>query len=306
MASNATPTRLEELIAAGEDLSDGLNQHEATILVKQNMEAPTRADLTALNAAKDGVSAAEGAQPAAYTALRLADSNAKGFIAAAVKVLSISLGNDWSDAWAATGLPNNSVGVPRTQDERFTGLAGLKAYFTANPARENAPLNVTAAQATALHTALSTARGGVGNALSATKAAVLVQEEKRNAFRNRFRGVIDELEQLLGDEDPRWYDFGLNRPADPATPGQPANLHATALGSGRILIQIDGARRANSFNYYRKIVGTDVEPVKVINTEGTQHTLEGIPAGKTVEITVAGVNDAGEGPASAPVPVLVT
>ncbi len=207
---------------------------------------------------------------------------------------------------APWGLPNNTVGVPRTQDERFTALGGLKAYFTANPSMENAPLNVTAAQATALHTALSSARNGVGNALTATKSAVLVQEEKRAAFKVRYRAAIGELEPLLGDEDPRWYDFGLNRPADPSTPGQPSNVHATALGTGRILIQIDGARRANSFNYYRKIIGTDAEPVKAINTEGTQHTLEGLPAAATVEITVTGVNDAGEGQASEVVSVVVT
>ena len=42
------------------------------------------------------------------------------------------------------------------------------------------------------------------------------------------------------------------------------------IGAGRVLVQIDGARRANSFNYYKKVVGVDAEPVKVINTEGTQ------------------------------------
>ena len=46
--------------------------------------------------------------------------------------------------------------------------------------------------------------------------------------------------------------------------------------------------------------------MKVINTQGTQHTLEGLTAGATVEITVTGVNDAGEGQASDPVQVVVT
>ena len=46
--------------------------------------------------------------------------------------------------------------------------------------------------------------------------------------------------------------------------------------------------------------------MKVINTQGTQHTLEGLAAGATVEITVTGVNDAGEGQPSEPVSVVVT
>lgn len=66
----------------------------------------------------------------------------------------------------------------------------------------------------------------------------------------------------------------------------------------RVLVQVDGARRANSFNYYRKVVNVDAQPVKVTNTPGTQFTIESLPVGATVKITVTGVNDAGEGLAS--------
>ena len=45
---------------------------------------------------------------------------------------------------------------------------------------------------------------------------------------------------------------------------------------------------------------TDAEPVKLLNTQSTQQTFENLPADVTVEITVTGVNDAGEGPASEP------
>ena len=305
MASNPTPKSLGELIPSGEDLCDGLSQHAVAIGIKQNTFAAVRADLDALIAAQAAFHAAEGAQPDAYTALRTADSNGKGFIARAVKVLSISLGGAWSDAWLATGLPDNTVGIPRTQDGRFAALGGLKAYFTANPAKENAPLNVTAVTAETLYQAVSDARTAVGNALTLTKNKLIIRDGAKEAFRDRYRATIGELEQLLGPEDPKWYDFGLNRPADPAQPGQPSNVHATALGAGRVLVQIDGARRANSFNYYRKTTGTDAVPVKVTNTEGTQHTIEGLTAGATVEITVTGVNDAGEGQPSAPVSVVV-
>lgn len=306
MASNPTPTRYDELIASGEDLCDGINQIGATIGMTHNTFALTRADLDALIAAEDVLKTTVAPESAAYSALRTADSNGKGFIARAVKVLSISLGNDWSAAWEATGLPDNTVGVPRTQDARFIALNGLKAYFTANPAKENAPLNVTAAIAGPLYTAISDARQAVGNALATAKDKLMLRDAALKKFRDRFRGAINELEQILEDDDPQWYDFGLNRPADPATPGVVSNVVASAIGAGRVLVQIDGARRANSFNYYRKIVGVDEEPVKVINTEGTQHTIEGLGAGQNVEVTVTGVNDAGEGQPSTPVSVVVS
>lgn len=306
MASNPTPDRIDELLASGEDICDGLDQHGVAIGIAQNTFAATRADLDALIAAHTQFKLAEGAQPAAYAALRSADSNAKGFIARALGVLKNYLGNDWSDAWAATGLPDHRVGIPGTQDGRYTALTGLKGYFTATPAHENPPLNVTAAIAQTLHTALSDARQGAANALSNSKARLLLRNEKLEAFRKRFRGAIDELEQKLPADDARWYDFGLNRPDDPATPGVPTGVLATPMGGGNVLVQIDGARRANSFNYYKKVVGVDTEPVKVTNTEGTQHTISGLPAGATVEITVTGVNDAGEGQPSEAVSVVVT
>jgi hypothetical protein len=57
--------------------------------------------------------------------------------------------------------------------------------------------------------------------------------DKEAAFRERYRAAIDELEELLDDEAPRFYDFGLNRPADPATPGAPLSVHATPIGGGK-------------------------------------------------------------------------
>ena len=308
MASNPTPDPIDELLAASEDMCDGINQHAVALGITQNTFAKTRADLDALIAAVNEQSAAEGAQPAAYAALRTADSNGKGFIAAFIKTASITLGNEWSDDWLATGLPDNTVGVPGTQDKRFAALAGIKAYLTANPTMEVATpkVTITAALAGTLYTAISNARQAANNAINLTKTKVMAKDTAETAFRKRYRGVIKELEDILEDEDPKWYDFGLSRPAVPATPGQPANVHATALGTARVLVQIDGARRANSFNYYKKAVNVDPEPVKLLNDKGKQQAFEGRPVGATIEITVTGVNDAGEGQASEPVTVVVT
>lgn len=308
MASNPTPEPYGELLASGEDLCDGINQHAVAIGLKQNTFVLTRGELDAMIAAQNAFKAAKDAEPAAYAVLRSADSNGKGFIARAIKVLSITLGTDWSDAWVATGLPNNSPSVPRKQDERFAALSGLKAYLTLHPEKEvsTAEVVVTAALAETLYQAVSAARLGVNNALALTKTRFETKTAAVTTFRDRYRGTVNELEQILGDEDPKWYDFGLNRPSDPATPGVPSTVVATALGSGRVLVQTDGARRANSLSFYKQVVGTDAEPVKVINTEGTQYTMEGLSVGATVQITVTGVNDAGEGQPSEPVPVVVT
>ncbi len=110
-------------------------------------------------------------------------------------------------------------------------------------------MEVTAARATTLHTALSGARKGVNLALDKSKGKFLLREPLEAQFRHRYRAVVHELGGLLDDEDSRWYQFGLNRPADPATPGVPFSVQASAIGGGKILAQISGARRARSFNY---------------------------------------------------------
>ena len=298
MASNPTPERYDELVAAGEDIDDGLVQHEVALGITQNTHAKVRADLDALIAAHAAFKADEGAQVPAYAALRTADSNAKGFISKALSLLRITLGNQWTDAWAPTGLPDNAVAVPRTQDGRYTALTGLKNYFTANPTKESAPLGITAAIATTLHTALSDARNDASAAKAAAKDTNMALTQKKAAFQERYRKTIDEIDGLLTDDAPEWYDFGLNRPDDPKTPGIPDGLDATALGSGRALVTLTGARRANSFNYYKQQQGTDPEPVKLGNFPDTQHTFDNLPVGQTLTFTVRGVNDAGEGPVS--------
>jgi hypothetical protein len=308
MAYNPTPDRMEELFAASEDMYDGLNQDGVAIGLKKNDAPGFRGILDTAMTAQNEFKMAESAATGPYAALRSADSNAKGFIASAVKVLAISLGNRWSAAWVATGLPHNTVGIPTTQDGRFSALGGLKAYFTANPGKEvtTAEITVTAALAEIRYQAVSDARQAVANAQADTAAKLQTRDAAVDALRAVYRSVVTEVGEILTDDDPRWYHFGLSRPIDGDQPGIPMQVRATAMGGGKVLVQLSGARRANSFNYYRKIVGTDPDPVKVKNTKSTTLVIEPLPVGATVEVTVTGVNTTGEGQPSAPVSVVVS
>ena len=46
--------------------------------------------------------------------------------------------------------------------------------------------------------------------------------------------------------------------------------------------------------------------MKVLSTENRRQTIEALPPGATVNVTVTGVNDAGDGPASDPLSAVVT
>jgi len=308
MASNATPEKINDLITAGEDLCKGLHDSGVAVGIKQNTHDVSRPELDALIATEGDFTDAEGAEPAAYSALRDADSAGGKFIGTAVKVLSVSLGNSWSDAWLPTGLPDNTVGIPRTQDGRYAALGGLKTYFTKHPDMEiNTPkVAVTAALAGTAYDAITAGRAGVAAAIKDTADKKILRDAAMDVFSLRYHGTVGEIGQLLGDTDPRWYDFGLNRPADPAQPAVPANVALTVLGGGRVQVDTDGARRAHSFDFYRQIIGVDAAPVKAGNFAEPSFVLEALPVGRTVTVTVTGVNDAGEGPASDPVNVVVT
>lgn len=307
MASNPTPKPILELIASGEDMYDGLNRHFATIGLKKNNPPDFRLALDTLITTEGAFKHAESLEPAVYTLLRTADSNSKGFIAACIKIISLSYGNAWNNHWLDTGLPDNSVSVPRTQDKRFAAVGGFKGFFTRNPGLEmtTPTVTVTAMLADSLYQAHSDARQAVGNALSATAAAMQPRDTALTTFRAMYRSVIGELDEILGDDDSRWYDFGLVRPIDGDQPGIPMNVVVTAMGGGKLLVQCAGARRANSFNFYRKIIGTDAETVKAVNQPGTTFVIEALPVGATVEVTVTAVNEVGEGHASTPISVVV-
>src|ERR1041385_3703305 len=151
MATNALPQQLDQIETLAEDMADGLHDHEAAVKVKQNTEAAVRLDLDAAKSAGSDYDAQVSANKALNTAATVADSNAKAFIGGAKRVLVTYLGSRWSQAWVATGVPNNSLAIPGTMGERQALLWSLKVYFTANPAQENAPLDVTAARAETLY-----------------------------------------------------------------------------------------------------------------------------------------------------------
>jgi hypothetical protein len=50
------------------------------------------------------------------------------------------------------------------------------------------------------------------------------------------------------------------------------------MATGRVLVQIDGARRANSFNYYKKVINVDAQPVKLLIDKGKQQTFDRLPS----------------------------
>ena len=305
MATNAMPKQLDQVETLAEDMADGLHDHEVAVKVKQNTEEAVRADLDAAKTAGTNYDAKVSASKALNTAATVADSNGKAFIGTAKRVLVTFLGSRWTQAWSATGFPNNSTAIPSTTGERQALLWSLKNYFTANAAHENAPLNVTAERAETLFNALKDARNAVNNGNAAAGEAKATRDTAFETLQRRMRGLIDELGQLLLPDDPRWYAFGLSRPSDPETPGVPDGLVLTAGTPGSIIADWGKSRRADRYRVFKQEVGTDADFVHVTTETDSDVTLNGFASGATVKVRVTAANEAGESQPSAEAQIVV-
>lgn len=307
MATNVTARTVSKLVADGERLCDGLRDHGVAVGIMSNPEAKVRELLEALKQAAAAFGMAQSDETRASQAAMAADEANALFIQRFVYWMSMIYGGKWSDRWIATGLPDRVVGVPRLLAKRFVLMGSIRAFLEAHPEYEvsHSQVEITAAKAWALHEAYSDAHSAANAKRGEAAAAKKARDVAFRTFRKRYSWAMHELRGDLAGNDPRWVLFGLRAPDAPQTPDAPKKVTAVAAGNGHVLVKSRWPRRAHSINFYRKIAGVDAEPVKVENCRGKEFMIGQLPPGATVEITVTGVNDAGEGRACEAVRVVV-
>ena len=305
MASNQLPDSLQDLFTLAEDMADGLHTHEAAIGIKQNLETVFRADLAAAIAAQTDHVDAQSAKVALGTAVTVADSNAKAFIGTARNILAPYLGNGYSQAWDATGFPDQSTAVPGTQAKRQALLQSLQTYFNDHPVQENPPLNITAPRAGILFTALSDARSAANEGNTVAGGKKNLRDAAVKALRTRMSGLVAELGQLLEDTDPLWLAFGLNEPGATNLPDVADSLILTAGGAGVVLADWSDASRATRYRVFKQVVGVDAAFVSAATVTDSDCTFTGLPAGKTLKVQIIAANDAGQAAPSTAAEIVV-
>jgi len=300
---NIIQTKKDETVAQANQMITGLNQHEVTADVKQNTKLVLIAALANAVNAKTAYDTAVTTRAALSTALSVANENVKTFISAARSILLFFLGSIWSEAWMSTGFPDQSTQVPRTGPIREVLIESLKTYFTANPTHEAPTINVTAAIAEALKTALLDAREAYTAAVVDCRAKMLARDAAFAVLRTRMRGLITELETVLDPNDSRWLAFGLNIPGAPATPDVPTHLMVTLLGPGLGALKWDAGARADHYRVWQKVHGIDTDYVAIGSPTDLDFDAQALPAASTIDFAVSAVNDGGESALSAPVTV---
>ncbi len=318
MPDNSIPIAYDPIIQLLEDAADGAQTHGVATGLVHNNEAALRANLTALVGTPAGPAnvppavpglkalwnTAQGNKSTKTAALRTVQSNGRFLARTCIRSLMPVLGEDWNSAWSDAGFTGGSLAIPTNP---LPTLQQLRAYYAVNPTRETASVNgvaCTAAACEAAAQAISTAQSNSnqsntdagtahGNFLAGLKAA-----------RTRLSNLRDELSQLMGDDDERWYAFGFDKPSDSASPETPENLVLTAgaPGSRTLLADWDDARRASNYRLRAKVKATGVQVFNelVADSQGII-TLPAQPAGTELEVTVTGHNAVGESAPTAPV-----
>jgi hypothetical protein len=112
--------------------------------------------------------------------------------------------------------------------------------------------------------------------------------------RRRLSALRNELVLLLSKEDPLWYHFGFNRPADGRVPSPVTDVTIASAGPGALQIRWEASTLADNYRVTCRIQGVDLNPVEVGLFTDPLAIVSELPIGATVEIQGAARNSAGE------------
>jgi hypothetical protein len=303
MASNKLPQSRSALLDLADDMIDGLHDHGTRLKVLQWTETKLTPLLAATRISKTAHDAASAAEDAVTSQRKTANSNAKAFIATAKRMLEDELGHSPNRAWEDAGWPSGTTEAPNTIEDRKKLLDKLTPWLATHPDREVPQKNFTHSAAVAILTALSAAIQGLNPAVGNRVAATAADLAAENALRNGMSGLARELGSLLNADSPDWYYFGLVPPAKAEAPAPPEHLTARQAGPSTVVVGCDRGPRATRYLFTLQVTGRDSAAIEQDPRHDPTITLENLPAGAEVKLTVKTQNGAGDSAVVGPVVV---
>ncbi len=287
--------RIKTITAASDAVEliiGGITELNATFDLPYSPLADINTELTNMIMACGDHEQAKQIKATRRNALVDAINNAQKVIRATRDVLKAIFGNEYNDLWTAVGFQDSLAMVTAPEDlKRILKL--MIAYFTNNPEKEVANY-ATAARAQAALDQLLAAQIALTSQEANIEQLMNVRDEKFEIVRKRISSVYQELRLKLGPLDPRWLKFGFNMPGADETPEMPTGLLATLIGPTAVALKWEAAERAAYYRVYKKVTGVDENYVAVGSPADLDFTIEGLPAGATVEIQITAVNTGGE------------
>jgi hypothetical protein len=226
------------------------------------------------------------------------------FIEKARDALVPYLGSDWSESWTQVGFINRSLAIPQSIPRIVDMLEALEAYFTANPARQRADLNVTAQAAKQARENLELAVSTVARCKREQRTNRDLREDADTALAEKLAAGRKVLAAVMPEGDPRWLDFRADVPGDLSRPESVEGVEWEAGAPGHITVRWQPAARAESYVVQVQIVGTDETFRNVATVRDTTADVSLTP-GAQVKVRVLARNASGPGAPSGEVQATV-
>lgn len=192
--------------------------------------------------------------------------------------------------WQQLGFAPGTLEIPRKTVEVM--LQRMAAYFTANPTKEDAERGITAAACTSAVNQIVASRAAV-NATHTTYVTFKGREEAAfKALGKTMSDLVKELKLHIGNDDPRWYAFGLRRPDDPETPAAPHNLQLSSAGSGRVFADWEDVPGATRYHVW--LAQGAEKAVRVASVEDSEWMGQDLIIGSEVTVFIVASNEGGE------------
>jgi len=295
---NIMPSR-GNIFAAGTKVAAGLTSHQAALRIVHIGDANTTPGQAMQNAINDArtketlyQSARQGKASAVAEQAELRAA-VEEFCLQARDVLKPFLGRTWNEGWSPAGFKNRTLQLPGSLADLCECLRGLKEYFAAHAAHENATANVSSAVAGQKLTALNAAIQTVSDCWREQRAKRDGRDAAEAHLVKLMRKVTSELDAALEPDDVRWLDFIDVLPADTQVPEAVSNLEVDGDGPGLLVAEWSPSVRAERYQVQVLESGRDVEFRLLTTVPSPNADLEGLTPGARVKVRVVAANRAG-------------
>ena len=212
MTTNILPSGIGDLFSLAERMGRGLSVHGMWLLKGFTTADEFNGELTAARETEREFSLARAAKAAAGKRFALADEELTTWLAKARLVVMLALGSQWSESWIAAGFGHRGTNVPKRVALRMELGRRLADFFKAHPEYEVAFAGVTAERGRALAKAIGEAENGMLTAKADATTKKRARDAAEKKLRRAMSNIVGILPCVIAKNDPRWLEFGLNRP----------------------------------------------------------------------------------------------
>lgn len=306
MAANPVPARFGELMELSAENVAGATALGATIPLVINTAALISADRSAALSAQNAYETVLAGFRNLRGTVEAARANAYEFATITRNWLENFLGRRWNQDWRAVGFDGNSLAIPRTEAGLVTLVERMGLYLSAHSSQENPNLNITAARAGTLYSALTQARVNINAQCNQCGTLKAARDAAVTTLGRRIRGLCNELLQRIGRNDPRWREFGLNVPAASTVPAVPVEVVLSNSTPGQLLVTCAPSAHASYYRFFAQRTIVDPEPVFVGRSDNPLFLITGLVPGAAYEVFVTAANSGAESRFSEPATSVVT